>query len=382
MDRIAGLMALILWVAAGAPMASAAPSIEWDPSKPAVRVNGLPREFLERLEANPPKSPKDWEDIFAVRVEPANVLNAIGLPAILGRYVVTDQVLEFLPRFPFEPGLSYRAFFYPEGAKGPMVSSLWRAPRPEVARETVVSQIYPSAPVLPQNLLKFYLQFSGPMQGGHIYENIQLRDDTGALVELPFLEIDEELWNPEMTRLTLFLDPGRIKRGVRPLEEVGPALYPGKSYTLTILEGWLDARGAPLKIPARKEFRVVPPDREAPDPADWKLDAPEAGTRTSAVLTFSDPMDHALALRMITMLDAEGKVMAGRKSLDQNETVWRFEPDQPWKRGRYEIRVESIIEDLAGNNIGKLFEVDLEDAGQRNRHQYPAKTVSLALEVK
>ena len=32
-------------------------------------------------------------------------------------------------------------------------------------------------------------------------------------IELPFLEIDEELWDPAMMRLTLFIDPGRIKRG-------------------------------------------------------------------------------------------------------------------------------------------------------------------------
>jgi hypothetical protein len=60
---------------------------------------------------------------------------------------------------------------------------------------TVVSQVYPTAEVLPENLLKFYVHFSAPMSSGHIYDHIRLiGDSTGKEVELPFLEIDEELW--------------------------------------------------------------------------------------------------------------------------------------------------------------------------------------------
>jgi len=68
-----------------------------------------------------------------------------------------------------------------------------------------------------------------------------LRDSAGKTVELPFLEIDEELWNPQMTRLTLFIDPGRIKRGVQPLEEIGPVLENGKHYALIIDAAWQDS---------------------------------------------------------------------------------------------------------------------------------------------
>ena len=31
-----------------------------------------------------------------------------------------------------------------------------------------------------------------------------------------FLELENELWNPEHTQLTLWLDPGRIKRDLIP----------------------------------------------------------------------------------------------------------------------------------------------------------------------
>ena len=73
--------------------------------------------------------------------------------------------------------------------------------------------------MLPENLLKFYVHFSAPMSRGNIYDYIRLLNADGKQVELPFLEIDEELWDDSLTRLTLFIDPGRIKRGVLPLEE-------------------------------------------------------------------------------------------------------------------------------------------------------------------
>ena len=53
----------------------------------------------------------------------------------------------------------------------------------------MVAQVYPSADVLPENLLKFYVHFSGPMRGGHIYDHVRFRDEAGKLVEMPFLEM-------------------------------------------------------------------------------------------------------------------------------------------------------------------------------------------------
>jgi hypothetical protein len=337
--------------------------IRWDTNRSSVSLIGPISSELQKGIAEKP------EELFPVMVEPANVLAAIDLPPILGSYTSKANALEFHARFPFDPGVTYRATFTP--AK---LSSTLTLPREDRSRTTIVSQVYPTADLLPQNLLKFYLHFSAPMSRGHIYEQIHLLSDDGSPVELPFLEIDEELWNPEMTRLTLFLDPGRIKRGVRPLEEVGPALYPNKSYTLAIDDRWQDARGIPLKTGFRKSFRVTPPDREPPDPVQWKISAPKAHTREAMTITFAHPMDEALALRMITV-----KSVSGEKSLREHETQWLFAPDRPWEPGRYQILVQSTIEDLAGNNIGKPFEVDLE---QSDQPRDPATTISLWFEVK
>lgn len=292
------------------------------------------------------------DDLFQVHVEAPDIRAAIGLPPISGAYQLDKFCFHFLPTFPFQPGIKYRATFVPKGGKA--ITSTFELPLPKRKPTTVVTEIYPTTNALPENLLKFYLYFSAPMSGGHIYEHIQLTDETGTPVELPFLEIDEELWNADMTRLTLFLDPGRIKTGVKPLEEVGPALQEGKHYALTISRSWLDATGTPLKQSFEKKFRVTTADRDAPNLSQWKITEPKAGTRDPLRIEFSDPMDHALAMRMIRVEN-----VPGASKLTANETVLTFTPDQPWRSGKYQLSVRSTIEDLAGNNIGKPFEVDL-----------------------
>ena len=242
----------------------------------------------------------------------------------------------------------------------------------------MVRHIYPSADTLPENLLKFYVHFTGPMSRGNIYDHIRLRDENGKDVELPFLEIDEELWDATTTRLTLIIDPGRIKRGVRPLEEIGPALEAGKSYTLAIGREWRDGAGNPLKEGFQKAFKVAPPDREPPDPARWKIEAPRADSRDPLAVVFPEPMDHALSQRLIRVAEDQGGAPPGKVSLEDQERRWTFTPDNVWRRGRYQLIIHTTLEDLAGNNIGKPFEVDLfEGAEQR----LSTTTVKLSFEI-
>ena len=40
------------------------------------------------------------------------------------------------------------------------------------------------------------------------------------------------------------------------------------------------------------------------------------------------------------------------------ETQWRFTPRDPWTAGDYDLVALAFLEDLAGNRIGRPFEVD------------------------
>src|SRR5262249_4461656 len=148
--------------------------------------------------------------------------------------------------------------------------------------------------------------FSAPMSLGEAYRHIRLLDEANKPVDLPFLELDQELWDPAGKRFTLFFDPGRIKRGVKPREDVGPSLVEGKRYTLVIDSKWSDADGQPLKESFKKSFRVVAPVEKGIDVKEWKLDSPAAGSRDALKVGFPQPLDHALLQRLLWIVDAEG----------------------------------------------------------------------------
>ena len=339
-------------------------------NKPAVEVSGLSASTLAALRRANWSVPQ-WQELLAVYAESGGLLSDVGLPPMLGTYRVQKSGLRFEPLFPLEAGIQYRAVIRPgklprgDGAGLSLSVSVYRPPARATNATTIVSGIYPSINLLPENLLKFYVHFSAAMSRGHIYDHIHLRDEQGKEVELPFLEIDEELWDPGMTRLTLLLDPGRIKRGVKPLEEIGPALQAGKSYSLTIDRAWRDGAGNPLREDFHKEFRVGPPDREPPDPALWTIQPPPARSNEPLVLKFPKPLDHALAQRMIRITNKSGEPLEGKTVLADNECSWRFTPARPWRPGPYQLVVQTTIEDLAGNNIGKPFDVDLFEGVKR-----------------
>ena len=77
---------------------------------------------------------------------------------------------------------------------------------------TLVTAVYPSAQVLPENLLRFYIHFSAPMSRGEAYRHVRLLDAAGKAVDLPFLELDQELWDPDGKRFTGFMYHERWRR--------------------------------------------------------------------------------------------------------------------------------------------------------------------------
>ena len=377
--------------AAAAEFISAPPqrryTVRWtagDTNKAAVEVSGLSQAALQHLQ-QAKWDLAGWQELLSVYAEPPGSTPGLKLPPMLGAYSIRSDMLRFEPQFPLEPGITYRAIFRSQHLPGESeasddsITSVFSLPPGKTISTTEVSRIYPSADVLPENLLKFYINFSAPMSGGRIYDHIHLLNDAGKEIEAPFLEIDEELWDPAMTRLTVFIDPGRIKRGVLPLEEVGPALEEGKSYSLVIAREWKDANGNPLRETFKKAFKVGPPDREPPDPARWKIEPPKPGARAPLAIFFPESMDHALARRVIHVMSDSGELIEGETLLEDHERRWTLVPESAWRRGAYKLVIETTLEDLAGNNIGKPFEVDVFDNIQR---RLSTSTIKLAFEIR
>ncbi len=345
-----------------------------DDSGTVVEVAGFDAKELAEVKERKLK-PDDWPAVFALYVEREGK-DTKGQTPVGGNYQIVGDVVRFEPRYPLMRGVRYQAVFN-RAEVNPVVAHLL-IPKPQLAA-TVVEQVYPTRATLPENQLKFYLHFSGPMSRGEAYEHIKLLDADGKAVEKPFLTLDQELWDSEAKRFTLFLDPGRIKRGLKPREELGPALAEGKEYTLVIDRTWNDGNSEPLKETYRKTFKVLAPDDTQPDPKTWKLDAPAVGDTKPLTLKFPKSMESALAARLVWVTDAAGKRVAGTVALSKEETVWQFTPAQPWRAGKYDLVADTRLEDLAGNSIAMPFEVDVFNKVDR---EIKAETIKLPFEVK
>jgi hypothetical protein len=283
-------------------------------------------------------------------------------PPIAGKLAVERGAIRCTLRYPLERGVRYRAIFdrskLAGGASDDAITAAFAIEKP-AARPTVVDTIYPTAGVLPENQLKFYLHFSAPMSRGEAYRHVHLVDLTAnEEVDAPFLELGEELWDGDFRRFTLLCDPGRVKRGLKPREELGAVLQEGHRYALVVDKDWRDATRTPLAAGARKEFSVGPPDDEPIDPASWKIEPPAAGGADPLVVRFGEPLDRALVERIVWVADGSGEKLPGAIRTADHESTWHFTPQDPWRAGRYQLVAETTLEDLAGNAIGRPFEVD------------------------
>jgi hypothetical protein len=298
--------------------------------------------------------PKEgWEGVLSVRAG-----DDPSAPLMLGDYKESGGKLTFTPRFPPQPGVQLHVSFSPRPGAEPLTASFGE-PAKAIVPTTRVTRIYPTTDEWPANTLKMYVEFSAPMARGEAYSHITIRDDKGAVIEGPFVEIDQELWDPEGKRVTLLFDPGRIKRGLVDNENSGPPLTPGRTITIEIDPSWRDAAGAPLAERFTRAVRATDALRKAIDVKLWRV-APPKAPDDPLVVTFDRPLDHALARRAISVVE-DGSPVAGEIALEKNETELRFTPSESWRQGAYIIRVDGVIEDLAGNRPGKLFDVDTSD---------------------
>ena len=331
----------------------------------AIEALGLAPEHLKRLAALPPDH-EGRQQILALYLITEK---GIQPPAMAGKYEVVGQALRFTPRFALRPGSTYQAQFFPP-PPGPefspaLIKREIKIPALPAAEPTKVTAVYPSADVLPENQLRFYLHFSAPVRQGEAYSRVKLLREDGTHDQRAFLEIGEELWDTSGTRLTLLFDPGRQKRGLLPREEFGPVLVPGKKYTLVIDKNWPDADGRPLAADFQKQFTAGPMIEERLDAKTWKNAPPKAGTKGPLVVQFPRPLDRALLEWTIAVHSTGGKPITGEVKVSDQERRWELTPAAEWPAGDYTLVVDTRLEDSAGNNLARPFEVDVFDKVDR-----------------
>ena len=338
----------------------------------AVAVGGLDQGLLASIRSDARVAIR-LREAFKVAVRGDT---AVDLPAVSGSYEIGRDTIRFLPDLPFDPAVTFRARFDPQRWGRLDLDPLqfeFAFPRPRASGRPSICAIYPSADVLPENLLRFYICFSTPMRHGAARSSVAILDAAGDVIPDILYPSPVELWDPGMRRLTILLDPGRLKRGVGPNRDLGPPLKCGTRYRLAISDAFRDANGEQL-TPAVKDFQASEPVREAIDPGGWSARRPTVGTRQPLVLAFRRALDWAGIRDSLAMASGHSHVK-GSATISRGETQWSFLPDEPWSKGCYSVQVRAGLEDVCGNRVGAAFDRNLR-LGANLRAEDSARSIS------
>lgn len=273
---------------------------------------------------------------------------------IVGDWIREKTTIYFCPLIPFNNTLTYQAQ-YPN-----LPNFTFKPTATQHATATELIHIYPSLTQLPENVLKLYLHFSAPMSEGNAYQFLTLKKENGEIVESPFLELQPLLWNEDRTRLTIWFDPGRVKRELLRNQKLGAPLEEDTHYTLSISKDWKDANGYSLDKEYTKKIEVIAADRKSPEYTDWQVTLPKANTKAPLAIHFGEPLDHALALKSLSIHTKDGHPVEGKVTLGDFEKEWQFIPTSNWIPTTYHIKIRAALEDVVGNNLNRLFDTNLD----------------------
>jgi hypothetical protein len=304
-----------------------------------------------------------------VQVQPGTANAAGGLPPMAGQLVRDGADLYFVPRFAFIDGTAYTVT-----VEGAVAATLLRT-RPDRVATTEVAGIHPTSAEVPRNLLRFYVWFTAPMSDGYAAAHVRLADEDGSTICGALLPGEHELWDASRRRLTVLLDPARIKRGLAGHRATGYPLRSGEPVQLVVDSGFLDARGLPLRAGTHRRYQVGADERRLVDPHSWLLTAPHAGTSEPVQVAFGRPLDHGLLARCLHVTGPGGEPVHGAVHIGAGEQTWQLVPRRAWAPGQHQLIVDPALEDLAGNSVSRVFDRDLTRPEDQPRQ---ARLVTLA----
>jgi hypothetical protein len=216
-------------------------------------------------------------------------------------------------------------------------------------------RISPRAKVLPANTLRFYIHFPRPAEAHFDRDQLWLLNEEEQAVRDPFLVLSQELWSVDGRRLTVLMEPGRIKRGLGAAPAHDPALVVGRAYSLVVTA---------VGQTARHTFRVSDPVLEAIKETRWCIVPPTVGSLDPAVVHFDRVMDDAICEDEIGLLIPSGEVVQMRVSLTLDGTAAHLIPSHPWRAGKHRLVVSERLEDVCGNRLGEALDHDLSAGGR------------------
>lgn len=276
---------------------------------------------------------------------------------ILGVWENTSGGLLFTPTLPLSVDETY-FLYYTDSENQSKWQTVSAGNNKPIRFPVEVVGIYPSASKLPENLLRFYIEFNQPMQENNYLQYISLVDQTGKELKGVFLPSRFEYWNKERTKLTVILDPGRVKTGLLAHKQLGGrAIRSGQHYTLKIKGKWLALSGSILSETYSKTFEVIDEDMRKINLNCWGIALPKVNSKNEIKIYFERSLDHINALSLIRVTDQFNNPIQGKYCLSGQERVLSFTPSQKWMSGQYRVLVNTKLEDVCGNNLIHGFDV-------------------------
>lgn len=237
-----------------------------------------------------------------------------------------------------------------------------------------VITIYPELDTVPMNLLKIYIRFSQPMREGMSANAICLIRNGKDSLRNVFLDLQPELWNEDRTVLTLWLDPGRIKRDLQPNQRFGNPLEEGTLYEMVIPTIWQNTNGIPLDKVYNWKFAATKRDSLCPQIDQWSLGLPTKDTRGPLQISLHETVDYFILLESVSIIDDSGKRINGRVEITQKCSTFQFIPNANWRIGKYYLQIDSKLEDLAGNNLNRPFDRDIKNSKKPFNQKFYTKS--------
>lgn len=273
--------------------------------------------------------------------------------SIIGSVKRENTHTTFIPAVPFDYETMYTLvynenFFH------------FKIARTSEYKAMTINEIYPSHPEVPANILKWYVQFSRPVNPIKIYEHISFLDEDGRPIDRSILHLAAPLLSEDGMLLTIWVEPGRQKRGLGPNRYLGSVFEPFKQYTIHIADTLKDAHGATIATSVSHTFTTIESDRTKPSLSNWEVIPIKADTRLPLEIVCNDDLDYGSLLDAFSV-SFNGKEIKGTLSLDSRTTKFLFTPEDKWKKGTYNIQLDYRLEDLAGNNLVHLFDRSLKE---------------------
>ena len=160
-----------------------------------------------------------------------------------------------------------------------------------------------------------------------------------------------------------------------PHREAGYPLREGVAVEVVVDDGFADAEGRPLAGACHRRYRVVGDVRRRIEPDEWEV---RGSRRPARAIPWSfdsiAPSTTRCSSAASTVVDADAGPVSGRIVIPAGERSWEFTPLEEWRDAGYVLVVDTMLEDLAGNSVARVFDRDLADA---DHTPIAARTVTL-----